>query len=161
WAIDPQTRYPRFTERFIEAAGTHVPKGRSGRRLISVTIGSARGPSGADLAISLEPKDEITAISLMRATASGNAIADLPAGLQYVAEAARLLLQAKYPVIVVEAEPGAERADAARSEGLIALTQALNGSTRAALTTLRAGGNRTGAEAALTWQTGFPMAVDF
>jgi formylmethanofuran dehydrogenase subunit B len=161
WGIDPQARYPRFMERFIDAAGTHVPTGRSGRRLISVTIGAARAPSSTDLAISLEPKDEIAAISVMRATASGNAIADLPAGLQPAVEAARLLSQAKYAVIVVESEPGAERPDPARSEGLIALTQALNGSTRAALTTLRAGGNRTGAEAALTWQTGFPMAVDF
>jgi formylmethanofuran dehydrogenase subunit B len=98
---------------------------------------------------------------VMRATVSGNAIAEPPAGLQPAVEAARLLLQATYAVIVLEAEPGAERAEAARSEGLIALTQALNGSTRAALTSLRAGGNRTGAEAALTWQTGFPMAVDF
>jgi formylmethanofuran dehydrogenase subunit B len=161
WGIDPQARYPRFLERFIDAAGTHVPGGRAGRRLISVTIGAARGPSGADLAITLEPKDEIDAISVMRATASGNTIDKLPANLEPATEAARLLLGAKYAVIIVEAEPGAERPDPARSEGLIALTQALNGSTRAALTSLRAGGNRTGAEAALTWQTGFPMGVDF
>ena len=51
--------------------------------------------------------------------------------------------------------------DPYRAEGLIALAQALNGPTRAALSTLRAGGNRPGAEAVLTWQTGFPMAVDF
>jgi formylmethanofuran dehydrogenase subunit B len=161
WGVDPQTRYPRFMERFIEAAGTHVPRGRAGRRLISVTVGAARGPAGADLAIIVEPKDEIAAISVMRATVSGNAITEPPVSLRPAIESARLLLQATYAVLVLEAEPGAERADAARSEGLIALTQALNGPTRAALVSLRAGGNRTGAEAALTWQTGFPMAVDF
>jgi formylmethanofuran dehydrogenase subunit B len=46
-------------------------------------------------------------------------------------------------------------------EGLIALTQALNGPTRAALSSLRAGGNRPGAESVLTWQTGYPFAVDY
>jgi formylmethanofuran dehydrogenase subunit B len=41
----------------------------------------------------------------------------------------------------------------------VALAQALNGPTRAALSSLRSGGNRSGAEAALTWQTGYPMRV--
>jgi len=48
-----------------------------------------------------------------------------------------------------------------RADSLIALTQSLNAPTRAALCTLRAGGNRNGADTVLTWQTGFPMAVDF
>jgi formylmethanofuran dehydrogenase subunit B len=37
----------------------------------------------------------------------------------------------------------------------------LNGVTRCALSTLRGGGNRTGADACLTSQTGYPAAVDF
>src|SRR5256885_9821450 len=44
---------------------------------------------------------------------------------------------------------------------LVTLAQALNGPTRCALSTLRGGGNRSGADAVLTWQTGFPFAVDF
>jgi formylmethanofuran dehydrogenase subunit B len=44
---------------------------------------------------------------------------------------------------------------------LIALAQALNGPTRAALTLLRGGGNRSGIDAVLTSQTGYPAAVDF
>jgi formylmethanofuran dehydrogenase subunit B len=46
-------------------------------------------------------------------------------------------------------------------EGLLALAEALNGPARAALSSLRGGGNRSGAEAVLTWQTGYPMAVSF
>jgi formylmethanofuran dehydrogenase subunit B len=42
----------------------------------------------------------------------------------------------------------------------LALAQALNNATRGALSTLRAGGNRSGAEAVLTSQTGYPFAVD-
>lgn len=48
-----------------------------------------------------------------------------------------------------------------RADALIALTQSLNDTTRGSLCTLRAGGNRNGADTTLTWQTGFPMAVDF
>ncbi len=98
----------------------------------------------------------------MRAVALGNALGELPPALQAAAEAATRLMTAAYAVLVHDGEPGEEPGrDAYRAEGLIALTQALNGRTRAALSTLRAGGNRSGAEAALTWQTGYPMAVSY
>ncbi len=60
-----------------------------------------------------------------------------------------------------DAEPTAATAHVLRTEGLFALTQSLNGPTRAALCSLRAGGNRVGAEAVLTSQTGYPFAVDY
>lgn len=161
WAVDPGERYPRFFSRFVDPAGTHVPAGRAGRCLVSVTVGTSRGPSGADLELVLSPADEITALSVMRATVLGSPLGDLPPDLRRAGEAAAALKDAKYAVIVHEAEPGAAQSDPFRAEGLTALAQALNGPTRAALSTLRAGGNRSGAEAALTWQTGYPVAVDF
>ncbi len=161
WAVDPRARYPRFFSRFVEAAGTHVPAGKSGRRLVSVTVGSDGGPAGSEMEITIASADEIAALSVMRATVLGNPLGELPPALQATARAAMLLKEARYAAVVHEAEPGAGQVDALRAEGLIALVQALNGPTRAALTTLRAGGNRSGAEAVLTWQTGYPMAVDF
>ena len=111
--------------------------------------------------LSLAPADEIAALSVMRATVLGNPLGELAPALQAAARAAMMLKEARYAVVVHEAEPGTAPVDPLRVEGLIALMQALNGPTRAALTTLRAGGNRSGAEAVLTWQTGYPMAVDF
>lgn len=161
WAVDPQARHPRFFSRFIDAAGTHVPTGRAGRRIVSVTVGADRGPSGGDLELTLSTEDEIAALSVMRAIVLGNPLGELPPSLRQAASVGTLLREAKYAAIVHEAEPGGERPDPRRTEGLIALAQALNGPTRAALCTLRSGGNRSGAEALLTWQTGYPMAVDF
>ena len=163
WAVDPAPRYPRYRSRYApEPVGTHVAEGRAGRTVISVSIGSDGGPPGADLEFALAPDDEVAALSVMRAVALGNALGELPAPLVPAAQAAARLATARYAVVVHDAEPGSEaRRDPYRSEGLIALTQALNGPTRAALSTLRAGGNRSGAEAVLTWQTGYPMAVTF
>lgn len=163
WAVDPTPDYPRYLSRYaVEPVGTHIPQGRAGRTLISVSIGADRGPPGADVAITLKPEDEIAALSVMRAAALGRTLGDLPATLAPVAAAADRLIKARYAVVVHDAEPGAEPArDPYRAEGLIALTQALNGPTRAALSTLRAGGNRSGAEAVLTWQAGFPIAVSY
>ena len=161
WAVDPKARYPRFFSRFLDAKGTHIPSGRTGRRVISVSVGADRGPAGGDFELVLTPADEIAALSVMRATVLGNTLDELPANLRAAAKATTLLKEAKYAVIVHEAEPGGESTNPLRAEGLIALTQALNGSTRAALSSLRAGGNRSGVESVLTWQTGYPMAVDF
>jgi formylmethanofuran dehydrogenase subunit B len=75
---------------------------------------------------------------------------------------------ARYAVIVYDAEPhdgdgdvGEARDRSWRAEALITLSQQLNASIRCSLMALRAGGNRNGAEAVMTWQTGFPMTVDY
>ncbi|MEP6572679.1 MAG: hypothetical protein ABJD11_08280, partial [Gemmatimonadota bacterium] len=96
------------------------------------------------------------------ASARGN-LGSNPAGLRAdLLVIAERLSKARYAVIVNDAEPGSGLSvEPARAEALIALAQALNGPTRAALSTLRAGGNRSGAEAVMLWQTGFPFAVDF
>ena len=162
WGIDPSARYPRYLSRYaLEPEGTHVTGGRRGRKVISVHIGAARSLAGAEVEVTLDPADEITALSVMRATVLGNRLGELPPGLESAARAAEELLRARYAVLVHEAEPSALGQDAFRAEGLIALVQALNGPTRAALSSLRAGGNRSGAESVLTWQTGYPLAVDF
>lgn len=162
WGVDPSERYPRYLERYaLEPVGTQVPDGRRSRTVISVTIGKDRAPAGADLELTIAPDEEITALSVMRATVLGNAIAELPEGLRAAAGIGSRLVQARYAAVIHDGEPGREAGDPARTEGLIALAQALNASTRAAISTLRAGGNRSGAESVLTWQTGFPLAVDF
>jgi formylmethanofuran dehydrogenase subunit B len=90
---------------------------------------------------------------------------------------------ARYAVIVYDAEPRESdgrddgqrederdgqrdgghvaRDDSWRAEALIALAQQLNASIRCSLVALRGGGNRNGAESVMTWQTGFPMTVDY
>jgi formylmethanofuran dehydrogenase subunit B len=163
WGVDPAQRYPRYWSRYApEPRGTHVPEGRSGRTVVAVSIGQDRGPANADLELTLTPDQEIPALSVMRAVALGNALGELPPPLKAAADVAARLTKARYAAIVHDAEPGAEPArDAYRMEGLLALAEALNGPARAALSSLRGGGNRSGAEAVLTWQTGYPMAVSF
>jgi formylmethanofuran dehydrogenase subunit B len=163
WGVDPNPRYPRYWSRYApDPVGTHVPMGRAGRTVVSVSVGQDRGPPGADVELALSPEQEVPALSVMRATALGNPLGELPPPLAQARDVAVRLIKARYAAIVHEAEPGAEaERDRYRAEGLLALAQALNGPTRAALSSLRAGGNRSGAEATLTWQTGYPMAVSY
>jgi len=162
WGVDPRQRYPRYISRFaLDPVGTHVPEGRTGRFVVAVQIGADKGPADADLTITLDPAEEIVALSLMRAVVLGQWEGDIPSALTQAMVLVPRLTLARYVVLVHDAEPTTEPRNPLRVEALIALTQALNGPTRAALSSLRAGGNRPGAESVLTWQTGYPFALDY
>lgn len=161
WAVDPAERYPRYSSRYaVEPAGLQAPNGRRSRTVIAVDIGTARGPADVDARVSIAPEQEVDALGVMRATVLGHAVAEREP-MRQAGDLARQMMQARYVALVHDAEPSRTPSDPARAEALIALAQALNGPTRGALSTLRAGGNRSGAEAVMTWQTGFPFAVDF
>ena len=161
WGTDPAKRYPRFHSRYApDPSGTQVPNGRTDRFVIGVGIGSDKAPANADVSLALEPAEEIAALSLMRAAVVGEFPGTPSAPFKAALDLVPLLTRARYAVLIHDAEPSEQPRDPLRVEALIALTQAVNGPTRAALVSLRAGGNRSGAESVLTWQTGFPFAVD-
>jgi formylmethanofuran dehydrogenase subunit B len=161
WGVDPAERYPRFIVRYVEPAGTQVPQGRAGRTLVAVSVGSERGPKGAEVSLDLKLDEEIAALSVMRASLLGHPMEKVPQRIKQAVEIAERLSRARYAVLVHDAEPTEQSRNPLRVEALIALAQALNGPTRAALISLRAGGNRPGAEAVLTSQSGYPFSVDY
>ncbi|MDX2192112.1 MAG: hypothetical protein NW201_02080 [Gemmatimonadales bacterium] len=162
WGVDPAQRYPRYGERYAPGPpGVHVPEGRASRTVVSVTVGDDAGPEDADVHLGVAPADEVDVLAAMRAVVQGRAVDDLAEPLAGAAALAQRLMKASYAVLVHDGEPQAAARSPRRTEALITLVQALNTPTRAALSTLRAGGNANGAEAALTWQTGYPFAVDF
>lgn len=161
WGTDPAARYPRYSSRYApEPAGLFVPDGRRSRRLVSVDVGDARGPADADTRIRVRADQELDAIAALRVMLAGRPLGSVR-GDGGLADLVRTLTASHYVVIVYDAEPGGLPPEPARAESLTALGQQLNAVTRACVTPLRAGGNRVGAESVLTWQTGYPMTVDF
>jgi formylmethanofuran dehydrogenase subunit B len=147
--------------RYVEPVGTHVPEARQGRTLIGVSVGADSAPHAVDVSLALDPGEEIAALSLMRASVQGYSGKPTSRGLSDALQIATRLAKARYAVLVHDAEPTAQARNPLRPEALLALAQALNEPTRAALISLRAGGNRVGAESVLTWQSGFPLSVDY
>jgi formylmethanofuran dehydrogenase subunit B len=161
WGVDPAERYPRYSTRYApEPAGVHVPDGSRSRTVIAVDIGERRGPATADLRMSLGPEDEVAALADLRTLSNPAAASaeDVPQGSPLAT-----ILAARYVAIVADAEPDSLESprDPGRAAALVLAAQALNARTRAALSTLRAGGNRSGADACVTSHTGYPAAVDF
>lgn len=165
WGVDPAVRYPRYWTRYApEPQGVHVPDGRKSRRVIAVDLGEQRGPADADDRFQIAPERELDVLGTMTAlaaTAHAGEAADAAGGTP--AALVRAMQTARYVAIVVDAEPRDDEGagSGARPGALIGLAQALNGVTRCALSVLRGGGNRSGADACLTSQTGYPAAVDF
>jgi len=163
WGVDPAERYPRYTSRYApQPSGLHVPRGRADRQVIAVDIGRDCAPADADARVSFAPDEEVAALALARAGVIGVVVAggERDSLGMRAARLVDLLRNARYVAVVADGEPAAGR-DPRRGEALLLFVEALNVSSRGALSTLRGGGNRSGAESVMTWQTGFPMAVDF
>ena len=176
WGVDPAQRYPRFRTRYApDVQGLHVGS-RSARKVVAVDVGSARGPEDADLRLTVMPGREVATLTELTAALDGRddrgaslvrvAVADptgSPPPTDDRGSALQTMLAGKYVAVIADAEPDEQDGarDSGRSAALIAFVQAVNGPTRGALVTLRAGGNRSGADVCLTAQTGYPMAVDF
>jgi formylmethanofuran dehydrogenase subunit B len=162
WGVDPDARYPRYRQRYTgHTSGLHLRRGHHNRTVISVSVGADAGPADADVRITLQPDREVAALAELRARLLGRTLGESAGPAADLADLAGRLEAAKYVAIVADGEAAGERRSPDRTEALITLAQALNAPTRAALSTLRGGGNRSGAEAVMTWQTGFPFAVDF
>ncbi len=161
WGADPARTHPRLLERLVEATGTHTPDGRASRTVVSVRIGNDGAVDAADASLQLPVAGELSALSILRSIVAGGLVPDTTANIAGLSELAARLMAAKYVAIVADGENGDPSRPSQRAEGLVALAQALNTPTRAALFTLRSGDNRNGVESLLTWQTGYPFAVDF
>ena len=139
WGVDPTERYPRYLARYGPESGeARVGAPVDGSLVVSVSIGDDPGFAGADLSLTLHPDQEIAALSLMRASVLGQNIPAPPAAIAPAMELADRLSRASYAVLVYDGEPGTVPANPLRADALIALTQALNTPTRAALSALRA-----------------------
>ncbi len=153
WRVEPELTHPRLLERWGVAPGDveRVIRiaGDAGRR------GPWTFPQERDVEFLWTLRE------LARLSASGGAASGPAAGSSALrADAARLLERlatAPHAVLAYDtaSTPPAEQ------HALRALAATLNGVTRFRLFPLGGGGNGVGAGAVLTWQTGFPAAVDF
>jgi formylmethanofuran dehydrogenase subunit B len=175
WRAEPERTHPRLLERWgVEPGDTerlirvghagppgsewHVPEERDLEFLWMLRElareHAQNGPgtaSGGDTAVRTE--DRLPGEDVSSGSGSGPAV-------ELRVRAARLLDRlASAPHAVLAYDAAAT--PPAQQHALRALAATLNAVTRFRLFPLRGAGNRVGAEAVLTWQTGFPVAIDF
>jgi formylmethanofuran dehydrogenase subunit B len=143
WGCDPDATHPALRERFLDVTGEFV----KARQILA--IGSQRPAGRIDKFFQLPVDQQYTSISTLRVLVAGREISCTP-DLQALAE---LLKIANYSVIFF----GPELSGVPELEALFQLVRQLNAQTRCAAMGL--GGAQI--ENVLTWQTGYPFAVNF
>lgn len=161
WGIDPDAREPGFRDRYLARAPDSPERVR-----IAVDIGDARGPDEADERIAIPAAAEFEALWALRAMVRERRVdterlESLRLSPDLLRPLAWRLVSCRYGVILHDADPPPERRDPLRALALGALVEDANERARVRLIGIRMPGNPVGAEAVLTWQTGFPCAVHF
>ncbi len=165
WGGDPQATHPRHRERYsVDPHGLFVPNGRSDRTVVIVDVPGTTGVD-ADLVVGLKPGQDFALLWALRALVKGvtldpAVVDDTGVSLAMLEDLVRRMKACRFGVIFyganLSAAPGGRRS----VEALARLAQELNAFTRFYAVPLGGPGNAVGAENVLTWQTGYPFAVD-
>lgn len=169
WGADPVRAHPRHWERYsVLPAGRFVPEGRAGRTVIVVDDQRTATAERADHFIAIDRVREFEILWALLAMVKGLSLdADRvrkSTGLErdVLERLASRLAASRYGALFHSPRlDGTSLAGAAAVfEAAQGLVRELNRHTRFVVLGMGQPGNAPGAEAVLTWQTGFPTAVD-
>lgn len=159
WGCNPAVSHPRHFDRYS------LPRGkRTSRTCVVVDVRPTPTAQMADTFLQIQPGSDYEILATMRALAQGKEVAAKEVGGVSLAHWQQLVGQMKscrFGVLFfglgLATSPGR---DLNVSE-LAALVTELNQRTRFSALPMRGHGNVAGADELLTWQTGYPFAVNF
>lgn len=157
WQCDPLRTHPRHLERYsAEPSSPWLPRGRQDRTLAAIGAG-VQDASLFDLVIRSQPQDSLATLQTLRAALREQPLdAAVDPALQQLADRIRA---SRYTAFFYDHHL-ATQGEAAMCQ-LTLLAQQAHPDTRVVTCPLGAGDNAAGADAVMTWQTGYPMAVSF
>jgi len=169
WGADPLVSHPRHWQRYsVEPRGRFVPDGRAGRTVIVVDQKRTATAEQADLFVEIDASRQFEVLWTLRALVRGVELDPIRVRELTNADLARLqelggrLMAARYgaffhgPLIT----QGTMSEASATLEAAYGLVRDLNRQARFVILGMGEPGNSQGAEAVMTWQTGFPTSVD-
>jgi formylmethanofuran dehydrogenase subunit B len=166
WGVDPDAYYPRHTTRYAaHPVGRFVPEGREGRYVVIVVDPAAEVQTAADEVIRVPASAQGEALRVLGALVRGVTLkgdeveATCGVTLAVLEPLAERLKQASYGALFHTPWLWRHAGDTA-VEFAWRLARDLNRHTHFVALSMGGQGNPAGAEAVLSWQTGFPRAVD-
>ena len=179
WNCDPAVTHPRHIERIARHPHTAPGPAPAQRRVIVVSPERNRSTQLADEALTLAPGGDVAALAILRALLDGVELggskSDELDGLQVERQTGAPLAQwayleqrlkaARYAAIFYNGDQWAPPSDQAGPDpvrqAITELVRDHHRHGRAVALPLGSPGNAAGAAQVLTWQTGFPGAVNF
>ncbi len=157
FGVDPMVTHPRHMERY-----SAVPEGRFLTRARTVIVARSNSKTPADVTHRVDPCSQLAVLATLRAILRNawldRARVETATGLSFEAIQgwASTMMTASYGACFFGSD-----LPAASIESLLLLVRELNERTRFVAIGLGQAGNLAGAESVLTWQAGYPSAIDF
>jgi formylmethanofuran dehydrogenase subunit B len=166
WGTDPVETHPRlFTRYSATANGMYVPGGRADRTVVVVDVRRTASAAAADVFVQVKPERDFEVAWVLRALVKGKradpaieGVTGVP--LATLEDLASRMQRCRYGVLFFGAGLTARRGWQFNSGALLALAADLNEHTHFVANPVRGRGNGAGADNVVSWQTGFPFAVN-
>ncbi len=164
WGSDPIQWQPRHLDRYSMKAGSLTPRGRADRTLIVVDTKRTETSKLADIVLDIEPHQDYEALWTLRGLLQGiepteGARTGLP--LDQLKDLASRMRNCRCGIIFFGYGLVLQPMGNHNVEALLQLVTDLNQQTRFYARRMRVGGDVSGADSVLCWQTGYPFSVNF
>ncbi|NJD67692.1 MAG: formylmethanofuran dehydrogenase subunit B [Candidatus Methylomirabilota bacterium] len=165
WGSNPAEAHPRHPSRYaVTAKGLFTPTGKKGRTIITIDVRPTASARMADIAFQITPNTDYEVATSLTALVNGHELNRAEVGGVPVAEWKALadkLKNCKFGIICWGMGITMSRGKTMNAIALLKLAQALNRFTKFSGMPMRGHGNVVGIAQVLTWQTGYPFAVNF
>ncbi len=167
WGGNPAESHPRhFTRYAVTPKGMYIPNGKKDRTVVLVDVRRTPSAPVADIFIQVKPKSDFEVLWALRALVKGRKVdpsieerTGVP--LATLEDLAERMKNCRYGVLFFGMGLTMTRGRHFNSGALLALATDLNEYTHFVAKPVRGHGNVTGADNVVSWQTGFPFAVNF
>jgi formylmethanofuran dehydrogenase subunit B len=167
WGTNPVETHPRHLTRYTYTpAGKFVPGGRYDRTMILVDVQETVSARAADQFLKIQPDTDFELLTVLRAILRGQPVdPDLLAvtgvTLDRATELVARMKRARVGAFFFGTGLTRTRGWHMNVAALHSLTMALNAFTKFTAVPMRDLGNEVGADNVMSWQTGYPVGVDF
>jgi formylmethanofuran dehydrogenase subunit B len=165
WGCNPAEAHIRHFARYsVSARGSLTPQGRKDRTVVVVDVRPTRSSRSADIFLQLRPGCDYEVLTALRALLKGKMLDVTEVSgvrLAQLADLVERMKSCRFGVIFFGMGVTQTGGKYLNITELLALVAELNDHTRFTTMAMRGHGNVAGADCTLTWQTGYPFAINF
>jgi formylmethanofuran dehydrogenase subunit B len=167
WGGNPAESHPRhFTKYAVTPKGMFIPNGKKDRTVVLVDVRRTPSAPVADILIQVKPRRDFELLWALRALVKGRRVDPsveeiTGVSLATMQDLVERMKNCRYGVLFFGMGLTMTRGRHFNSGALLALATDLNEFTHFVAKPVRGHGNVTGADNVLSWQTGFPFAINF
>jgi formylmethanofuran dehydrogenase subunit B len=165
WGSNPAEAHPRHPSRYaVTAKGLFTPLGKKERTIVTVDVRPTSSSRMANIAFQIKPNSDYEVLSILLALVKGHELDCREVGGVAIEEWKALvdkMKQCKFGVICWGMGITMSRGKHFNAIAILKLAQELNRFTKFSGMPMRGHGNVVGIQQVLTWQTGYPMSVNF